>query len=52
MHGNESGKEVFLRSCMCHCHIQSMLGIVVVAGGIYGGKMHVWHELKQNCVTD
>ena len=32
-----------------------MLGVVVVAADdVYGGKMHVLHELQQNCaaVTD
>ena len=38
-------------SRVCHCHIQRMLVVVVVAGSIYGGKMNVWHELQQNCVT-
>ena len=37
---------------VCHCHIQSMLSNVVVAvGSIYGGNMHMQHELQQNCVT-
>ena len=28
-----------------------LIGIVVVAGSIYRGKMQVQHELQQNCVT-
>ena len=52
MQGNESGEEVCPRSRVCCFHIQSMLGIVVVAADdVYGGKMHVPHELQQNCAT-
>ena len=48
--GNESSKEVCPQSRVCHCHTQSMLGGGVVgAGSVYGGKMHVRHELQQNC---
>ena len=41
MQGNESGEEVCPGSRVCHCHVQSMFGIVVVAAGdVYGGKVH------------
>ena len=52
MRDNDSGEEVCPRSRVCHCHIQSMLRVVfVAAGSIYRRKIHVRHELQQNCVT-
>ena len=52
MWGNESGEEVCPRFRVHHCHIQRMLGIVVVAaGGFYGRRTHMQHELLSNCLT-